>query len=100
MTAVKKHLSVCVLAFGALILFGCGERPKQDCPTSGEKFFTDSLKNYFSSHDRKEDMNTFRLAGEATYDGKNKWWIVPFDTRSEKLQALLSCDGHLEITGR
>lgn len=100
MTAVKNPLSVCGLALGALLLLGCGERPQQDCPTYGDKFFNDSVRNYFLSHGRKEDANTFRLAGDATYDGTNKWWVVPFDTQSKKLLALLSCDGHLEITGR
>ncbi|RMM02245.1 hypothetical protein APX70_01340 [Pseudomonas syringae pv. maculicola] len=40
------------------------------------------------------------IPGGARYDTRTHWWIVPVDVGQDKLQALLSCDGHLELSGR
>jgi hypothetical protein len=34
----------------------------------------------------------------ARYNEKLNWWVVPFDLRGKRLDALLSCDGNLELT--
>ncbi|EGH74182.1 hypothetical protein [Pseudomonas syringae] len=84
--------------FGLLV--GCSEPDLESCADRGEGFFTKSINLYLSAHERSEDLGRFTYAGVARYDDRTNWWIVPFDLNGQRFQALLSCDGKLELSGR
>ncbi|WP_183001599.1 MULTISPECIES: hypothetical protein [unclassified Pseudomonas] len=82
-------------------LHGCDNKKGVGvCPAAEQSFFSASLKQHYLDQNLPVAAESFRLVGTATYDDHNNWWMVPFDLNGQKLQALLSCDGRLEITGR
>ncbi|WP_455923294.1 hypothetical protein [Pseudomonas putida] len=87
-----------VVAMG--LMAGCSDSEGGSCSGKDEKFFTESINNYLRSHDRSADADNFTFAGPARYDDHTNWWIVPFDLKAEHYEALLSCDGHLELSIR
>lgn len=98
---MKKAFGVLAVVGAIGLLGGCGEtKSKQDCSTEGEAFFTKSLDAYFAAHPQANGDNSYVLQPGANYDKTNNWWIVPFDYGGKKSQALLSCDGRLEISLR
>ncbi|OSR70707.1 hypothetical protein BV326_02839 [Pseudomonas syringae pv. actinidiae] len=76
-----------------------GESDEMHCPDKDANFFADSINAYFDKHPPKAG-NTVTVVDGARYDNHTHWWIVPVDVGQDKLQALLSCDGHLELSGR
>ncbi|SDS65878.1 hypothetical protein SAMN04490182_2066 [Pseudomonas cedrina] len=98
---MKKVFGILALFFACVTLSACGnEKQVENCSGKGEAFFTESLNAYFSKHPRTGDDQSYTLQPGARYDETNDWWIVPFDYGDERAQALLSCDGHLEISSR
>lgn len=80
---------------------GCGnEQQTASCSDKGEAFFTESLDVYFAKHPQAGGDKSYTLQPGARYDETNNWWVVPFDYGDKRAQALLSCDGHLEISLR
>ncbi|WP_122666743.1 hypothetical protein [Pseudomonas viridiflava] len=84
----------------SVVLAGCEERPEMSCPDNGEQFWLQSLDAYFLRHPQQVKTTPYELQPGASYDSRTNWWIVPFDIGQKKLLALMSCDGHLEISGR
>ncbi|WP_421526438.1 hypothetical protein [Pseudomonas yamanorum] len=83
------------------VLHGCDDKKGVGvCPIKDVNFFSDSLKKHYLDQNQPANAGAFKLVGDALYDDQNNWWMVPFDLDGQKLQALLSCDGRLEITGR
>ncbi|WP_024656839.1 hypothetical protein N027_06115 [Pseudomonas syringae USA007] len=76
-----------------------GESDDMHCPDKNANFFADSINAYFDKHPPKAGKTVTVVAG-ARYDNHTHWWTVPVDVGQDKLQALLSCDGHLELSGR
>ncbi|TFY93242.1 hypothetical protein DYL61_14870 [Pseudomonas nabeulensis] len=98
---MKKVFGFLVLLGGSAVLGGCeNEQPHQNCSGKGEAFFTESLDAYFVEHPQANGGGHYALQSGARYDEINDWWIVPFDFGNKQAQALLSCDGHLEISLR
>ncbi|MFK3794744.1 hypothetical protein [Pseudomonas sp. NPDC088444] len=98
---MKKAYGLLAMLCAGLVLAGCGEeKSKQECSNEGEAFFTQSLDSYFVKHPQAIENGSYTLRPGARYDSNNNWWVVPFDYSDKKAQALLSCDGHLEITLR
>ncbi|MGE7993355.1 hypothetical protein ACQKPE_20400 [Pseudomonas sp. NPDC089554] len=88
-------------AVSFMVLAGCGERDAGSCAAGGsEAFFKASIDAYYQRHAQQEASKSYTLVEGAHYDTTTNWWMVPFDAGSERLQALISCDGRLEITGR
>jgi len=83
-----------------LVLSGCDDSNDLPCPENGEQFWRHSLDSYFERHPEMVKNTPYELQPGSRYDSHTNWWIVPFDIGSKRLQALLSCDGHLEISGR
>jgi hypothetical protein len=96
----RKLGVVCVLGIMLGVLTGCSDSKDEVCPGKDEKFFTQSINDYLRSHDRAAEVGNFSYAGPARYDSHTNWWIVPFDSASKHYEALLSCDGHLELSFR
>jgi hypothetical protein len=95
---VRQMLAV---GLASLVLSGCGDdSAEMNCPDADRAFFDQSLANYFARHQNASGTTMYRIAGKARYDTGTHWWIVPVDTEGRKLQALLSCDGRLELSGR
>ena len=63
-------------------------------------FFDQSVKAYFTKHPPVEGIENVKVLSGATYDTATNWWVVPVDVGEDKWNALLSCDGHLELSGR
>jgi hypothetical protein len=82
-----------------LLLSGCGSETKEiSCKEKGADFFKVSLQSYFKKQGKSQDADDFKLLDGARYNEKLNWWVVPFDLRGKRLDALLSCDGNLELT--
>lgn len=95
----SRLIPLCVFfIFG--LLGGCGESDLEPCADRGEEFFTQSINQYLSAHDRSADVNRFAYAGIPRYDEHTNWWMVPFDLRGQRYLTMLSCDGKLELSGR
>lgn len=69
------------------------------CPHEGQTFFENSIGAYFERHPPRH-ASTAQILPGASYDTSTNWWIVPVDVGPDKYWALLSCDGHLELSGR
>lgn len=83
------------------IVSGCGDDSyKLNCPEADSTFIEKSVADFFARHQNPSGTRTYRLVGGNYYDTATHWWIVPLDADGQKLQALLSCDGRLELTGR
>lgn len=63
-------------------------------------FINKSVADYFARHQNASGTRTYQLVGGNYYDATTHWWIVPLDADGQKLQALLSCDGRIELSGR
>lgn len=84
-----------------LALSGCGDDSyEMNCPDADSAFIEKSVAAYFLRHQDAPGTRTYKLVGGNHYDTATHWWIVPLDADGQKLQALLSCDGRLELTGR
>ena len=81
-------------------LSACDESAKLSCPASGEAFFNESIHRYFTQHPPAEGIDAVKVLPGASYNSELDWWVVPLDVGNEKWNALLSCDGHLELSGR
>lgn len=89
---------VCGLVGLLVLLAGCDDGPAgMQCPGYGRSFFDASINGYVQRHGRGD--YAFELLGEAQYDAKLSWWRVPFEWKGREWQALVSCDGHLEVSG-
>ena len=87
--------------FTFLLLSGCGDdTSSMHCPDKGKEFFEESVKAYFLSHPPIGAGTSITILDGASYDSSTNWWIVPIDIGKQKWNALLSCDGHLELSGR
>lgn len=87
--------------FTMLALSGCGDDSyKLNCPNEDSVFINKSVADYFARHQNASGTRTYQLVGGNHYDATTHWWIVPLDADGQKLQALLSCDGRLELSGR
>lgn len=84
----------------SVVLCACDGSTEMSCPDNGEQFWLQSLDAYFIRHPEMVQTTPYELQPGAWYDAKTNWWIVPFDVGQKRLQALMSCDGHLEISGR
>lgn len=83
------------------LIAGCGKKDAGECSANGsEAFFKSSIDGYYKRSDQQAKAVRYSLVEGAHYDATTNWWMVPFDMDGEKLQALISCDGRLEITGR
>lgn len=90
---------VSLVLLSTLLLSGCGSEEKEiTCKEQGTDFFKASLQAYFKKQGKSQDANDFSLLDGARYNEKLNWWVVPFDLRGERMDALLSCDGELELT--
>jgi hypothetical protein len=91
-----------VLATGSvLLLSGCGDDTSSlYCAHKGRDFFEQSVAAYFIQHPPLPDQHLIKVLEGASYDTKTNWWIVPAEVGPLKWNALLSCDGHLELSGR
>lgn len=90
---------VCGLVGVLVLLAGCDDGASgMQCPGYGRSFFEASINAYVQRHGRGD--YAFQVLEGATYDPQLNWWTVPFDWKGRELQALLSCDGHLEVSGR
>jgi hypothetical protein len=81
------------------VLSGCDDSSEMYCPNEGRAFFESSINAYFERHPPRQGDTVHILPG-ANYDTTTNWWLVPVDVGPEKLLALLSCDGHLELSDR
>jgi hypothetical protein len=90
------------IASGALLiatLVGCSEdREPAACPEKGSSFFESSIAAHYRKQGKEAAATSFKLADGARYNSDLKWWTVPFDLDGKLMNALLSCDGHLELT--
>ncbi len=91
----RVFFSVIVIA-----LSGCNDSQVASCPSAGQSFFERSVHAYFSKHPPAIDLEQIKILPGARYDEHTHWWIVPIEMGEVKLDALLSCDGHLELSGR
>ncbi|RMV21375.1 hypothetical protein ALP14_100809, partial [Pseudomonas amygdali pv. myricae] len=71
-----------------------GDGDEMQCPDKDANFFAESINAYFDKHPPKAGK-AVTIPDGARYDNRTHWWIVPVDVGQERLQALLSCDGHL-----
>jgi hypothetical protein len=84
-----------------LLVAGCGDdSTKTHCPEKNSDFFRESVTAYFQNHPPTAGAGDVQIVGVATYDEHTDWWLVPVNVGDQKLIALLSCDGHLELSGR
>lgn len=81
-------------------LAGCDDSGNMSCSDKGQDFFDQSVKAYFKKHPPSTGTESVKVLPGATYDTATNWWVVPVDVGEEKWNALLSCDGHLELSGR
>lgn len=81
-------------------LAGCDDSGDMFCPDKGQDFFDQSVKAYFTKHPPVEGIENVKVLSGAAYDTATNWWVVPVDVGEDKWNALLSCDGHLELSGR
>lgn len=79
-------------------LQACGKEEIFPCPQADEQFIQSSLDAYFKKHPRPGIKPV--IDGRSHYDTSTNWWIVPLKGSDGNIQALLSCDGFIEITGR
>lgn len=97
---MKKALGL-TCAVCVVLMSGCGEKDAGSCPGAGtEAFFKNAIDAYYKRHKEPAAISRYKLAEPGHYDATTNWWMVPFDIDGQKLQALISCDGRLEITGR
>lgn len=98
---MMKKASWLACAACAVLISGCGEKDAGSCPNTGtEAFFKSSLDAYYNRQKQDDAIARYKLVLPAQYDATSRWWMVPFDIDGQKLLALVSCDGRLEITGR
>jgi hypothetical protein len=86
--------------FASLVLTACDKDEEISCSGSGQEFFEASVNAYFEKHPPARGMDSVRVLPGGTYNSHLNWWVVPVDVGAEKWSALLSCDGHLELSGR
>lgn len=80
-------------------LVGCSdEKPLAPCPEKGSDFFKSSIASHYEKQGKPADAKDFKLVQGASYNEKLNWWVVPFDLKTKRMNALLSCDGNLELT--
>lgn len=92
---------VIIATASALLFSGCGDDTTSlYCPDKGKDFFEQSVAAYFVRHPPTSDQQPIKVLEGARYDTGTNWWIVPVDVGSKKWNALMSCDGHLELSGR
>lgn len=95
---MRKGIFIGVALLAALA--GCDDSGNMSCPDKGQDFFDQSVKAYFKKHTPAEGIENVKVLSGATYDTATNWWVVPVDVGKEEWYALLSCDGHLELSGR
>lgn len=82
-----------------LVVTGCGDNSSEmHCPEKGEDFFKESVDKYFQKHPTSNG-ESYRVLDGATYEKVTNWWTVPVLVGTQKWNALLSCDGYLELSG-
>lgn len=91
----RVFFSVWVIAIS-----GCNDSQEASCPFAGQSFFERSVHAYFSKHPPAIGLEQIKVLPGARYDEHTHWWIVPIDMGEAKINALLSCDGYLELSGR
>lgn len=95
----KAWWLLCAVSFATMA--GCGEKDSGTCAESGTNaFFKSSIDAYYKRQNQPAKVDRYTLVEGAHYDPTTNWWMVPFDVDGEELQALISCDGRLEVTGR
>lgn len=93
--------SLISLASGLVIaasLVGCDEKKLDPCPEKGADFFKSSIAAHYEKQGKPTSAKDFKLVDGASYNEKLNWWVVPFDLNAKRMNALLSCDGNLELT--
>lgn len=93
-----QQFSLVILA--SLGLTACEKSEQTSCSGSGQEFFEASVNSYFAKHPPASGIDSVRILPGASYNSDLNWWVVPLDVGAEKWNALLSCDGHLELSGR
>lgn len=94
---LKKALKVCA-ALATISLAACdNEIEDQSCPSNGEAFFRTSIDAYWRNHDDSK-VGRYSLQPGAKYNTTEDWWVVPFESEGKRYLAMISCDGHLELS--
>jgi len=93
-----KKASGIYMILAVLATTGCEDKSKeQSCQSNGEDFFKSSIDSYYSRHD-KTAVGRYALRDGSRYDTTNDWWVVPFGLDGKQYLAMISCDGHLELS--
>ncbi|WP_310127326.1 hypothetical protein [Pseudomonas oryzihabitans] len=91
--------SLCLLASITLLsIVGCDEKKIDDCPNVNPDFFKKSIKQYIEKHPDSGKADEIVLTGSASYNTKEKAWMVPFSTDGHEYFATVGCEGHVELS--
>lgn len=96
---MTRAVLLVLLIFAIAWLAQSGDGDERHCPDKDAEFFADAINAYFDKHPPNAGK-AVNIVDGARYDDRTHWWTVPVDVGTEKLQALLSCDGHLELSRR
>lgn len=94
----NSHLVLGIVAFLAISLQACDSGSDMPCPNASQDFFEKSIKGYLERNPGKDGVADYKIVGRPTYDSRNNWWGVPFESKGKGFTAILGCDGHLEIS--
>lgn len=94
-----QGVRVASLAVLLLFLAGCfGGDDGVICDKKDDAFLRNSLIRYFEKKGESEKVPRLKIDGNARYSKNTNWWVVAFTLDGELYNALISCDGQLELT--
>ncbi|MCO8169267.1 hypothetical protein NJC40_15960 [Pseudomonas sp. 21LCFQ02] len=92
-----KPLSTAALL---VMVVGCGQQQSAPCPEAGQDFLEKSIRAYFDRFPPKGGGEGVRILSDATYNPAHRLWSVSVDVPDNKYYAMVSCNGHTELSSR
>jgi len=93
------RVSTSILALLTLsTVAGCGKDPLESCPDVGRAFIETSVRTYFDRTYPAIGGTSVNVLSDEHYDATAKMWTVSANTPEKDYFALISCDGHVELS--
>ena len=92
-----KHALLLLLAF---VLVACERKPVSPCPLVGPEFWESAIHRYFEDRPPRSRVASVTILEDARYNYSPPGWMVSVEVPDYKYIAWVSCDGHVELSGR